>query len=207
MKKRRVWIVGRVNSENIREWEFQGVFDDKDKAIAACKGPDWFVGPAVLNRVVSEESQPWPGAYYPVTQVPEPIRYRPSNQELRKVEFFTAVRTARLVRRYLKRAYPFCRFSVRTNRASGVITVRWTNGPEQDVVQAELAGFSGIHIAEGVIHSTYYTYSWLLPSGWACPAGSDWTPGGGTHWEPKPESKARLVLFICSVHCEREMWP
>lgn len=60
-----VYVVGRVNLENHKEWEFQGVYDSRDKAVEACEGPDFFVGPVQLNKRIPIESQPWPGAFWP----------------------------------------------------------------------------------------------------------------------------------------------
>jgi hypothetical protein len=59
-----LWIVGKSCGYSDR-WEFQGVFDSEEKAVAACVSDDMFVGPAKLNTPVSLETKEWPGAYYP----------------------------------------------------------------------------------------------------------------------------------------------
>lgn len=45
-------------------WEFMGVFDDRERAHAACTDARFFVGPATLNVRTPEEKCPWPGAYW-----------------------------------------------------------------------------------------------------------------------------------------------
>jgi|SaaInl8_200m_RNA_FD_contig_21_1026747_length_281_multi_3_in_0_out_0_1 hypothetical protein len=61
-----LWIVGKVsNSENYKEWEFQGIFEDKQKAINTCETELYFIAPAQLNKTIPQKPQPWPGAYYP----------------------------------------------------------------------------------------------------------------------------------------------
>lgn len=61
----KVWIVGRVDKRDYLRWEFQGVYDDKQKAIAACEDETWFIGPAQVNAPIPKESIEWPGAFYP----------------------------------------------------------------------------------------------------------------------------------------------
>ena len=60
-----LWIVGKVNKENHKEWEFQGVFDRKDMAEDACRDDRYFIGPAKLNEAIQDKPRIWPGAYYP----------------------------------------------------------------------------------------------------------------------------------------------
>jgi hypothetical protein len=61
------WIVGRVVSDDGTRWEFQGVFDEEQLAVAACIGPRYFVGPAKMNAALPDERHDWTGAYYPLT--------------------------------------------------------------------------------------------------------------------------------------------
>lgn len=61
-----LWIVGQVKSPDGKVWEFQGVFGSEELAVAACKGPDWFVGPAVLNNQLASEPIQWPGCFRPI---------------------------------------------------------------------------------------------------------------------------------------------
>ena len=64
----KLWIVGKVlNPDMGRDiWEFCGVFDKEEKAEAACKNENYFVGPVELNFVVPDPSVDWPNAYYPL---------------------------------------------------------------------------------------------------------------------------------------------
>jgi len=62
---KRLWIVGKINSENHKEWEFVGVFDKKEKALKACKDDKYFVGPVMLNESCDNGTISWPEAYYP----------------------------------------------------------------------------------------------------------------------------------------------
>lgn len=61
----KVFIVGK-NKPGKDCWEFQGVFSTEEKALKACKGHrDYFVGPAIMDEVVTDDSIDWNGAYYP----------------------------------------------------------------------------------------------------------------------------------------------
>ena len=61
-----LWIVGKALGDPDR-WEFQGVFDSEEQAVAACATQpdgtvDMFVGPAKLNAAVASKKRSWPGA-------------------------------------------------------------------------------------------------------------------------------------------------
>ncbi len=58
-----LWIVGKRNAFG---WEFMGVFDSEEKAVAACRTLKYFVGPAKLNEQLPDETNKWKGAYYPL---------------------------------------------------------------------------------------------------------------------------------------------
>lgn len=60
-----LWIVGKINTENYKEWEFQGIFDCGDVAVSVCEDETWFVGPVTLNEKIPSKSAVWPNAYYP----------------------------------------------------------------------------------------------------------------------------------------------
>jgi len=60
----RLWLVGKINLENYKEWEFQGVFTDEIKASAICIDESYFIGPLILSEIYPDESVDWPGAYY-----------------------------------------------------------------------------------------------------------------------------------------------
>lgn len=57
-----MFIVGRDNEYG---WDFQGVFDTEEKALAACRDEHYFIGPAELNKEYPDETIPWPGQYWP----------------------------------------------------------------------------------------------------------------------------------------------
>jgi hypothetical protein len=62
-----LWIVGKsVGGPD--SWEFSGVFDAEEKAVAACVTAEMFVGPALLNEVLPIDSEGWTGAYYPLVR-------------------------------------------------------------------------------------------------------------------------------------------
>ena len=60
-----LWVVGKVFNKAGTKWEFCGVFDDKEKAEAACHGNNYFIGPIALNQELPLETIDWPGAWYP----------------------------------------------------------------------------------------------------------------------------------------------
>lgn len=61
----KVWIVGQRRGA---DWEFQGVFDSHEAAVAACVGDDYFIGPAILNEQRKDSPEKWDGAYFPRLQ-------------------------------------------------------------------------------------------------------------------------------------------
>ena len=69
-----LWLVGQVRSHDGAGktvcWEFQGLFDTEEKAVAACRSPWYWIVPVVLNEERPDETTPgWEGSYYPVAQV------------------------------------------------------------------------------------------------------------------------------------------
>jgi hypothetical protein len=68
-----VFIVGKIIEyrETGSKWEFCGVFDSEEKAKKACLSYLYFIGPAVLNRNIPDETIPWDGAYFPFPGKPE----------------------------------------------------------------------------------------------------------------------------------------
>ena len=71
----KLWITGenRGGPDDAIVWDFIGVFDSEDKALAACHNEHCFVGPQVLNVDLGPERQVWVGCYYPKIE-PEPAR-------------------------------------------------------------------------------------------------------------------------------------
>jgi|WetSurSiteA1Bulk_404760.scaffolds.fasta_scaffold00522_14 hypothetical protein len=60
-----LFVVGKINRENYLEWEFMGVFDEREKAEEHCLDDRYFVGPCKLNEFTGEKKQDWPQSYYP----------------------------------------------------------------------------------------------------------------------------------------------
>jgi len=65
-KNMQVWIVGSMSKRYKDGWAFMGVFTTKAAArCVARKGKqDKFVGPAVLDKALTEKEMDWPGAYW-----------------------------------------------------------------------------------------------------------------------------------------------
>lgn len=64
------WIVGQAvkdehGSYENGAWLFQGVFSTEGAALAACRGQQYFIGPAVMDEVLPDEVTDWAGSYYP----------------------------------------------------------------------------------------------------------------------------------------------
>jgi len=55
----KIWIVGQYRgvSKNRIDvaWDFQGIFDNKGKAVSACKNKNYFIMPAILNKELPEK--------------------------------------------------------------------------------------------------------------------------------------------------------
>ena len=67
-----LWIVGKYIGIALKidgmVWEFGGVFSDKQKAIGACTNENMFVGPALLDEILPDESTNWEGCWYPLIE-------------------------------------------------------------------------------------------------------------------------------------------
>lgn len=61
-----LWLVGLVNPQNPKEWEFCGIYLSEEAAVLRCEGLNWFVAPVTLNKCVPTGMLLWPGAYYPI---------------------------------------------------------------------------------------------------------------------------------------------
>lgn len=62
-----LWIVGQYKADTSagRVWEFAGVFDTQELAVAACRDYTYFVQPIVLNEAAPHESFEFEGGFYP----------------------------------------------------------------------------------------------------------------------------------------------
>jgi len=65
-----VYLVGQVieADENgvVGEWHVHGLFSSESKALEACHGPEFFIGPLKLDEELSMEETEWENAYYPI---------------------------------------------------------------------------------------------------------------------------------------------
>ena len=62
----KLWIVGLTKDDDPdRDWNFIGVFDSKDKAEAACRTANHWIGPAKMNEDTGDQTVEWEGAYWP----------------------------------------------------------------------------------------------------------------------------------------------
>ena len=81
----KLWIVGQFVAEVEHSgqsrvlWEFAGVFDTKEAAIAACRNETYSISEAILNETVPEETHAFPVCWYPHIEE-EPAAQVPSNQ-------------------------------------------------------------------------------------------------------------------------------
>ena len=67
------WMVGKLikyYKEGSR-WEWYGLYDSEEKAVARCRTKDYFVGPVILNEEIPDEPREWPGGYYPLAGMKE----------------------------------------------------------------------------------------------------------------------------------------
>lgn len=68
----KLWVVGKVLSPRgavVREWEFVGVFDSEERAVAVCRDEYYFVGSVELNYIAPEDiTEHWPKGYYPLLE-------------------------------------------------------------------------------------------------------------------------------------------
>ena len=60
-----LYVVGKINPENHKEWTFEGVFDDPGLAEQRCFTELHFVGPVNLNETLPIEDMDWIDSYYP----------------------------------------------------------------------------------------------------------------------------------------------
>jgi hypothetical protein len=60
-----IWIVGKVTDHAHGGWELQGVFSSEEKALAACRGKNDFIGPVRVDVELPRQRLDWVGAYYP----------------------------------------------------------------------------------------------------------------------------------------------
>jgi len=70
----KLFVVGRFNGKaevrtritGVPRWDILGIFDDEDEAKRNCFSTHDFVRPMVLNKYIGDDSELWPGCYYPI---------------------------------------------------------------------------------------------------------------------------------------------
>jgi hypothetical protein len=69
-EKSDLWIVGQYRAETQSGivCDIQGVFDSKERAIAACRNERYFIAPIALNKELPDETVEMPGCYYPLQE-------------------------------------------------------------------------------------------------------------------------------------------
>jgi len=68
MSNKTVWICNQCKYSDDRStchFEFAGVFDTEELAIANCNDESYGIGPATINEPLPSDSVVWPGYYYP----------------------------------------------------------------------------------------------------------------------------------------------
>jgi hypothetical protein len=58
-----LWLCGKWVPDD--QWEFQGLFDTKDAAIAACRDRNYFVTQITLNQEEPDAREVFVDAFYP----------------------------------------------------------------------------------------------------------------------------------------------
>lgn len=73
MEGAKLFLVAKVVAETDkgRVWEFCGIFDSRDLAIAACLDWHFCICPVTLNERWPEESIEFPDCEYPILRTPE----------------------------------------------------------------------------------------------------------------------------------------
>lgn len=67
-----LWLCGKWEDQKSYEdkddgviWAFMGIFDNKEKAIEACRDEFYFISPVLLNRVLPEFHEVFPKIEWP----------------------------------------------------------------------------------------------------------------------------------------------
>jgi hypothetical protein len=63
----KIFVVGK-RLDDPGAWELQGVFTTEEKAVAACLGWRYFVGPIELDCPAGDATMDWDGAFYPIAR-------------------------------------------------------------------------------------------------------------------------------------------
>jgi len=61
-----LWVVGKIT--HYPAWEFQGVYLFEQSAVDACKDETYFIGPVIVNEMITGGSLLWPETYHPLSR-------------------------------------------------------------------------------------------------------------------------------------------
>jgi hypothetical protein len=65
-----LWLVGqfRAVTESGTAWDFQGIFETRELAVAACRNRNYGVIPVLLNEEVPDEKHEFQECIYPLIE-------------------------------------------------------------------------------------------------------------------------------------------
>jgi hypothetical protein len=68
-----LWLVGKhvLQTDLGAVWEFQGIFETRNRAIEVCRNENYFIAPVSIGYVWPDELVEWIGAYYPFGEADE----------------------------------------------------------------------------------------------------------------------------------------
>jgi hypothetical protein len=69
----KLFLVGKFVAETAEDmaWEFHGIYDSEERAVAACFDWRFSVCPVTLNETAPDVTYEFPGSYYPHTRPAE----------------------------------------------------------------------------------------------------------------------------------------
>ncbi len=119
---------------------------------------------------------------------------------------------ATLVRDSLKRAFPACKFSIKTKQGTGSVNVRWQDGPTGSAVET-IAGAFETKSFDGMIDLAHSNSLWIYPDGSAHIA-HDGGTGGSMGSAPeviesprRPDAVLLDNVASCFVFFQRSVTP
>lgn len=125
-----------------------------------------------------------------------------------KIRNISTAETAKIVRRVLKNKFPGVKFTVRSSKSGGTISVFWEDGPAFEHVRAICDGYRGYRF-DGQIDMGCYVEHWMMPDFSTAIAHTDGTTGslGGIEpvreWMPDPEA-VRVQFSVRFINCDRD---
>jgi hypothetical protein len=70
IKYMELWVCGKhiKETEDGNVWDIQGIFNNKDLALKACKNESYFIAPIIMNEYSPDETTDWPGVEFPINR-------------------------------------------------------------------------------------------------------------------------------------------